>query len=170
MWYKSHPSQPSWFHCQNVTWLRTKNGSSTSKHFSPHPCPKHLLIISILTRFNLQSLINLYHLAMQKKTVWRIMLLRPLRFFILSLNNIKINEWETTVLKKTNTRSISEEISHIYWGPQLNCHFRKTKPMSPIMSQLNPDHIFIHYFLNFSFNIILQFILTYSKWSLLAVF
>jgi len=47
---------------------------------------------------------------------------------------------------ETNRHSASQEILRLLWNPVIHYRVYKDLPLAPIMSQMNPVHIFPPYF------------------------
>jgi len=70
---------------------------------------------------------------------------------------------------EANSRSASQEIPLLLWNPKIHYRVYKSPQMVPILSQMNPFHIFPPYLINIHFNIIFQPVPRYSSFSTVRV-
>jgi hypothetical protein len=67
---------------------------------------------------------------------------------------------------EASNRSVSQQIPHLLWNPNIHYRLHNRTPVDSNLSQMNPVHILIPYFNNVYFNIIIPSMLTYPKSSL----
>jgi hypothetical protein len=65
-----------------------------------------------------------------------------------------------------NRNTVSTEISHTLWNPNVHYRFQKSPPPFPTLSHINPVHVSPSNFLQMHFNIILAFTSRSPKWYL----
>jgi hypothetical protein len=64
----------------------------------------------------------------------------------------------------TGSRSARQGILRLFWNPEIHNWARKTPPLDPILSQMNPVHILnTHISLKLCFNVVLSSTFTYRK-------
>ena len=73
---------------------------------------------------------------------------------------------QQTPFWEANRFSTSQVIPRILWNPKVHYSIHKFPPPVPILSQLDPVHTFISYFLKIHLNIILSSTTGSPKWSL----
>jgi len=67
---------------------------------------------------------------------------------------------------KANSRSTSPEILRLLWNPKAHYRVHKSPALVPVLSQMNPVHIFPPYSPKIHYNIIFPSTSVSSKWSL----
>jgi hypothetical protein len=73
---------------------------------------------------------------------------------------------EQSPFSEANSHLASQEIPHPLWNPKVHYPVHNSPPLIPILSQMNPAQIFLPYFTNINFNIILTSTTRFSEWSL----